>query len=332
MYSDSAFVVDALAELVENHVRLNDPRASSSGRMAQVRHIIQVDEESFRSNFSVEQLRNIEFKEMDGIVHELMSAIGLQRFRFVERQKKGTGTIRQVTDFHQPLTFFSGDHDVCRNLARIAASVCSARVQAGISAEARERGHGSVDLLIKAAAHPSVNISGIALLSLSEMVICVPELGRDLLPLLQRRAIVPHHFSSGMISLSASDLCGVNYHDFEAFRGSVLVDVLKACFRTTAETFMDSCASAVEEFCAENSSIEVSLHLEAAIFCIESVADDVMTIGKGHFGSQLNRCFAALATRPSSLTSNPLTLARVCTLVGQVRTSQRSGGNAQTTC
>lgn len=89
MYSDADQVVDALAELIELVVPLSDEKIMSEGRMNQVRHLLQVDEVEFRSKFSPEQLKLIELREMGAIVEELVSAIGLQRFRFVERQNNG---------------------------------------------------------------------------------------------------------------------------------------------------------------------------------------------------------------------------------------------------
>jgi hypothetical protein len=92
MYSDSHYVVDALAELVETTILLTDEKAMSEGRMDQVRHIMQVDESSFQTSFSPEQLKTIETKEMGSIVDELISAVSLQRFRFTERQNNGKST------------------------------------------------------------------------------------------------------------------------------------------------------------------------------------------------------------------------------------------------
>ena len=89
MYSDSDDAVDALAELIEYTVPLVDSKVMSEGRMSQVRNLLQVDEATFRSQFTPEQLKTIESKEMGTIVGELASAIGLQRFRFTERQNKG---------------------------------------------------------------------------------------------------------------------------------------------------------------------------------------------------------------------------------------------------
>lgn len=89
MYSDCDQAVDALAELIESTVHLDEEKVMSEGRMNQVRLLLQVDEATFRARFSPEQLKTIEAKEMSTIVDELVSAIGLQRFRFVERQNKG---------------------------------------------------------------------------------------------------------------------------------------------------------------------------------------------------------------------------------------------------
>ena len=113
MYSDSGLVIDALAEWIEAVVQRHEdlvqatsmdtssPKSTSTTestsnasiseeRMTQVRYIMQVDEESFKSNISSIQLVTIESKEMESILEELSSAIGLQRFRFVERQNSGT--------------------------------------------------------------------------------------------------------------------------------------------------------------------------------------------------------------------------------------------------
>lgn len=89
MYSSSLQVIDALAEFIEATVQISDEKVMSQGRMNQVRHILQVDEQSFKAQFSAQQLKTIESHEMASIVDELVSAIGLQRFRFTERLNRG---------------------------------------------------------------------------------------------------------------------------------------------------------------------------------------------------------------------------------------------------
>jgi hypothetical protein len=89
MYSDSSAVVDALAQLLETLVAEAVRNPIPADRMNQVRYIIQVDLSNFQARFSLDQLKVIEMKEMEVIVGELVSAVGLQRFRFTERQNCG---------------------------------------------------------------------------------------------------------------------------------------------------------------------------------------------------------------------------------------------------
>lgn len=89
MYSDSRLVVDALADLVEAVVARHQLPSVSDERMTQVQYIMHVDEVAFRSSITKDQLVTIESKEMVSILEELVSAIGLQRFRFVDRQNSG---------------------------------------------------------------------------------------------------------------------------------------------------------------------------------------------------------------------------------------------------
>jgi len=294
MYSDYRGSIDALADLVEAATKKETTAYVLGERMNQVRYIMQVDEASFTSSFSADQLISIETKEMESIMDELVSAIGLQRFRFVERQN-------------------NGDHDVCRSLARIAASVCLSSLRAVSQGQPLKTESGLVDMIMKAVAHASVNICGIGLEVLTQLVKVEKTLAMPLLPILQRRAITPHHMVSGAPSLSASDICGVNFHEFQNFREHLLSGALVACYLGSPDNYMDSCTSAVEEFCASDATIDVSLHLEAALFCLGTVADEALSLHHPFAHScQLDRCIKALAVKPCSLTENPLTLAQMC--------------------
>lgn len=205
---------------------------------------------------------------------------------------------------------------------RIASALCSAAIRFSVN-----HGHplksepGLIDLIMKGAAHPSVNISGITLSVLADVVRVDVGLGLQLLPLLQRRAITPHHIISGEPYLAASDICGVNFQEFEIFRDTVLTEALLSCYHGNSMNYMDSCTSAVEEFCSENASSQVSLHLEAALFCLAAVADlTLANTSSGGFPhpSQLERCTTALAAKPGSMMSNPLTLAQMCRFLRKV--------------
>lgn len=101
MYSDSSIVVDALADFVEATAVISDEKIMSIGRMSQVRHVIQPDVASFETQVTGQQLKVIESREMSSIIDDLISAIGLQRFRFVERQNKGTFFLKKYARFPQ---------------------------------------------------------------------------------------------------------------------------------------------------------------------------------------------------------------------------------------
>lgn len=325
MYSDSQYVVDALAELIETTILLIDEKTMSEGRMDQVRHIMQVDESSFQTSFSPEQLTTIETKEMGSIVDELVSAVALQRFRFTERQNNGKDADRYnllccmwPTAAHCFMSLCdTGDHDVCRNLTRIAASVCQAWLDIPAEEHLRPLEPGAVNILLKAASHPSTSICGLALPVLSQVSLADPYIAQQLLPVLQRRAIVPHHVESGRMSLVG--LSEGDFHTFQQFRDHELTSALIACWKANRDNYMDSCTSAVEEFCSDHASVNVSLHLEAALFCIESVAADGSDsqVQFAH-ARQLRRCLMALSRKSPSMMANPLTLARMCTFLRKV--------------
>lgn len=206
-----------------------------------------------------------------------------------------------------------GELDLCRNLARIAASVCNTRLDVLGRENESKLEKGMIVLLIKAAAHPAVHVCAISLPSLNRLVSIIPELAEELLPILQRRAIIPHGLRDGHLSLDASDICGVNFHEFQNFRENVLADALVACWKTFADQFMESCTSAVEEFCSGTSlPIDVSLQLEAALFCLEKVAGEVKNY------SHIKRVFLALSTRTRDICISPLTRLRMSRFLGVV--------------
>lgn len=227
-----------------------------------------------------------------------------------------TSCVENVTYISRP----QGDHHVCRNLARIGASVTSTWLDAASEDHSSRAVLGAVGLLMKAAAHPLVNISAIALQLLTRLMTTNPALSVELLPVLQRRAITPHRISDGKISLETSDLLGATFDDFRHFREHVLSDALVVCWRTNGAQYMDSCVSAVEEFCSNQASADVSLPLEAALFCIEQVASEALgSHDPFPHTALLKRLFSALYSKPRGLMANPLTRARQCRLIRMVR-------------
>lgn len=168
-------------------------------------------------------------------------------------------------------------------------------------------GAGLLDLLLKAAAHPSVETSAIALEVLKDEVSSATGLVHQVLPILQGRAITPHQFINGQVPSIADS----SFESFSQFRDSTLTDTLLACWGANPETYMSSCVAAVQEFCRSSSS-EVSFHLEAALYCLGALEDSA------ELSSYFAQCIEALAGKPVSLTSNPLTLSQACRFVKKV--------------
>ena len=89
MYSDSPNVLDALAEVIEMVAWEATNGLTSDDQMEQVRCILGVDKESIGAHFDRNQPSASNAHEMAPIVQDLVSAVGLQRFRFTERQNAG---------------------------------------------------------------------------------------------------------------------------------------------------------------------------------------------------------------------------------------------------
>jgi hypothetical protein len=114
--------------------------------------------------------------------------------------------------------------------------------------------------------------------------------------------------------MSLAGLSDGDFHTFQQFRDHELTGALLACWRANSDNYMDSCTSAVEKLCTDLASVNVTLHLEAALYCIESVAaDEGDSQGQFRDAKKLARCLMALSRKSTSMTANPLTLARMCT-------------------
>jgi len=302
LYSDSDLVVEAMAELLEVCIRTNKEAKVSKERMTQARYIMEVDEDAFRS-ITAEDLFRIEAKEMEDVLTELITAVGLQRIRFSERQAKG-------------------DHGVCRNLARIGATIGSAALAGLLSGQISGGASGLLELLMKAGAHPHIHISSIAIVVLYQLLPVDSTFSPRLLPLLQHRAIIPYVLNGTVPSLAAGASGGIDFYEFENFRQNVLVEALLSCYEQNSKYYMDSCTSAVEEFCSSSATVEVSFQLEAALFCLSAVALSVNKPfnkndqGENAHSQQLSRCTTALSTKPVFLPANPLALAQLNRFIG----------------
>jgi hypothetical protein len=155
---------------------------------------------------------------------------------------------------------------------------------------------------------------------LIRLVPLVPSLAHEVLPALQRRAIIPHHTIDNGFDLDAPDICGVNLYDFQVFRDQVLGEALVVCWKQGGDHYMDSCTSAVEEFCLTSSSEHVSLQLEAALFCVEVIADEIYaSLNVFPHDSQLKRLLDALSSKPKSLMANHVTRETMCRFLKKVK-------------
>ena len=213
-----------------------------------------------------------------------------------------------------------------------------------------------LELLSKCASHPSVSICATVLPVITPALKTQSGLATQWLPTLQRRAIIPHYPNNNAILspssgnsqiensdkpyiplLAASDICFVEFEEFmDRFRETVLADALNACYSVNSEYYLASCTAAIEEFCVGDVVTEqTSFHLEAALFCLSVVSEQVLSglsldptgarapspnPGKkpnANIPSYLVRCTAALAKKPKSL-NNSLTMAQACRFMRNV--------------
>ena len=203
-----------------------------------------------------------------------------------------------------------------------------ASLQGLVSGQIHVASAGLLDLLMKAASHPLIYVCSTALGVLIKLLPVDSNFPPRMLPLLQHRAIIPYVLVGPAPTLNTVEACGVDFIECMSFRENVLADVLVACFHQNRKYYMDSCTSAIEEFCNSPSTVEVSFQLEAALFCLNAVAVEVTSNaakdqGSGsyesnEFDQQLLVCINSLAKKPSCLAANPLALAQLNRFLGVV--------------
>ena len=167
-----------------------------------------------------------------------------------------------------------------------------------------------MSLLMKAAVHPLANICAIAISALTRIVEKFPILAHDILTLLQRRAIAPH-VREGVKSLESSG------GEFDSFRNTILTEALIACYKGNGHQFMDSCTSAIEEFCSSGATEQFSLQLEAALFCVEAISMEALVTQQTFpHDVQMKKIVTALQVKPLMATS--FARERMCAFVHKV--------------
>lgn len=322
LYSDSAIVMDSMAELFDTLLRKHQQDLKSMEGFSVVNSFMQrTSIQSPQVLKETQQMMNNEQAQRETILAELITAVGLQRFRFMSCQNRG-------------------DTDVCRCLARIVTSTSIASRSLIRSGRLESSPDGMIDLLMKAVSHPSLHVCGIALEALPSLIQPGSQLAIQLLPILQGKAIIPPCFAG----LPSSEECGVDIHEYENFRENLLSEALVACYISCRSYYIESCSSAIEEFCTSHPNPQLHYQLEAAIFCLCAVSIDAskraLLVGKSPavqaaaarastpkkgsevdfdiakdakvHDDQLARCVIALSRSSNFLLSNPVTLARMC--------------------
>ena len=287
-------MIDAVSDLIETLLNHDAKDASVSLGVSIASSVMSnVVPPGVSSQLSMaQQVTSEAEKSRISILSELVSAVGLQRFRFAERQA-------------------NGDTAVCRCLARTAAKVLHESQGLIKNGTLQASLDGLLDLLFKAASHPSVYVCGIAVEALAVIIPSNIELSTKLLPYLQGKAIIPFHL--------IGDVDG-SLDDYINFRDRVLTDTLVACYTGCGTFYLESCASAIEEFCQASPSQHLPYQLEAALFCMIAVsARASKTPDKQVLCGQLEKMIAALVKNDFSTTSHPLVMAGMCRFIGKVR-------------
>lgn len=288
LYSNSEAVIDAVSDLIDAILQFDEREASISQGLSIAQSLMSVMTAGTNPLDLARQVTGENDIIRTRILSEFVSAVGLQRFRFSERQAKG-------------------DVAVCRCLARTAAVVLTKAQDLIKKGTLEGSPEGLLDLLFKAVAHPSIYVCGIAVEALANVTPASAELSTKLLPFLQGKAIIPFH-------LVDNDDGGLE--DYINFRERVLTDGLAGCLAGCGVFFLQSCSSAIEEFCQANPSAHLPYQLEAALFCMVAVAPKaIKTLEKRDLCTQLERIMSALSKKSSTITSHPLVIMKTCRLI-----------------
>lgn len=264
MYSDSPEVIDALAELFEHSVQNHSRNSVSLERIDQVKYIIDVDEALFNQVFSVDQFKLIENREFAVIAGELVSAIGLQRFRYSERQALGKceNAVYLVSLVSLSNTRPAGADDVCRNLTRIAVCVCKAFMQ---TTEDQCPEHGVIDILVRAASSSSFGTAGMAIETLVSLMKVSSGISLEVMSVLHRSAVIPDGSLLG-------DHESPSFDNLVSFRDEILTPALRVCWQIDPSNYAQACMLVID------SPVEPNVQdSEAALFCIEAVSEEILS-------------------------------------------------------
>ena len=208
--------------------------------------------------------------------------------------------------------------------------------------------NGLLELLLKGAAHPSIHVCGICLEAIPSLIAPGSNYSDRLLPILQQRAIVPSSLRGNHAGTGEQD-ADVDFHEYTSFRENMLSVALLACYKNNRSFYMESCASAIDEFCTAPLTPQLPFQLEAALFCLCAVSMDAskrallvgaspaaqsaaakasVALGQAQIADidadakkhdeELAKCTLSIAQNPATATVNPLALAQLCKFIAKV--------------
>jgi hypothetical protein len=292
LYSNSEAAIDAVSDLIETLLRQDAKGAKVTLGLSIAGSVMGnlLPEGAANDMLLAKQVTEEVEKSRISILSELVSAVGLQRFRFAERQT-------------------NGDVAVCRCLARTAAIVLLESESLIKDGTLQASPAGLLELLFKAASHPSLHVCSIAMEALTAFTPSNGELSTRLLPCLQGKAIIPINIMG--------DVHG-RLDDYINFRDCVLANALIACSAGCNAFYLESCRSAIEEFCQAPSSPHLPYQLEAALFCMIAVSEKTSKASnKEVLCGQLGRIITALKSSTSA-TSHPTVKTNMYRFVNKV--------------
>ena len=236
----------------------------------------------------------------------------------------------------------------CRCLSRIASAIALAAQSPIRSGKMGRASNGLLELLLKGAAHPSIHVCGICLEAITSLIAPGSNYSDRLLPILQQRAIVPSSLRGNHAGAEGQD-ADVDFHEYTSFRENLLSAALSACYKNNRSFYMESCASAIDEFCAAPLTPQLPFQLDAALFCLCAVSMDAskrallvgaspaaqsaaakasVALGQAQIADidadakkhdeELAKCTVSIAQNPATATANPLALAQLCKFIAKV--------------
>jgi len=320
LYSQSGLVLDGVADLLESILKPQEEgRKDGRDDITAMNDIVDVDDDAMMmiaptvnapiqtdasaKGSHAEEAGAIIFSSANATVHDsqeqqrrkrerwdivetLMSAIGLQRLRFSDRQS-------------------NGDTAVCQSLVRTAANITAAhhallKGTQDLTPPPPMETRDIVGLLCQATGNFSLHVCATALEALSTLITSSHPNKNDaspdrILPILLQRAICP---SSVLHEVGEHhDNVDVNPEEFDQFRECCLVDALSACYLQNSRFYLERCVAIVENVCRSHQTTpeavgctdatmaggthqrqrkQQHLELEAALFSISAVSLHVL--------------------------------------------------------